>query len=168
MFNENIEYLRSIRDGQTESSRHTAFHKDAGSRQALLYIQINQPFTDAQVNWTLECMTDVWMKTPKERADNLQYVSNVLMPECLIKFYSDFYKISKVEAEKRIKETPLDEDDDSDNESKSMRNRSGGRGQRGTGRGRVRGGGGVRGGARGRARGGAQSGARGKGGKGRE
>ena len=161
MFDENIEYLKSIRDGQTESSRHTAFHKDAGSRQALLYIQINQPFTDAQVNWTLECMTDVWMKTPKERADNLQYVSNVLMPECLIKFYSDFYKISKVEAEKRIKETPLDEDDDSDNESKSMRNRSGGRGQRGTGRGRVRGGGGVRGGARGRARGGARGRARG-------
>ena len=162
MFDENIEYLKSIRDGQTESSRHTAFHKDAGSRQALLYIQINQPFTDAQVNWTLECMTDVWMKTPKERADNLQYVSNVLMPECLIKFYSDFYKISKVEAEKRIKETPLDEDedDDSDNESKSMRNSSGGRGQRGTGRGRVRGGGGVRGGARGRARGGAQGGAK--------
>ena len=160
MFNENIEYLRSIRDGQTESSRHTAFHKDAGSRQALLYIQINQPFTDAQVNWTLECMTEVWMKTPKERADNLQYVSNVLMPECLIKFYSDFYKISKVEAEKRIKETPLDEDedDDSGNESKST---SGGRGQRGTGRGRVRGGGGVQGGARGRARGGARGRARG-------
>merc|ERR1711923_605601 len=128
------------------------------TRQKLLYIQINNPFTDAQVNWTLECMTEIWMKTSKERADNLEYVSSVLMPECLIKFYSSFFQISKEEAVKRIKETPLDEDedDDSGNESKSMRNRSGGRGQRGTGRGRVRGGGGVQGGARGRARGGAR------------
>ena len=160
MFDDNLEFLKSIRDGRTESSRHTAFHKNPMTRQKLLYVQINNPFTDAQVNWTLECMTEIWMKTPKERADNLEYVSSVLMPECLIKFYGSFFKISKEEAVKRIKETPLDEDDDSGNESKSMRNRSGGRGQRGTGRGRVRGGGGVRGGARGRARGGAQGGAK--------
>ena len=118
MFDDNLEFLKSIRDGRTESSRHTAFHKNPMTRQKLLYVQINNPFTDAQVNWTLECMTEIWMKTPKERADNLEYVSSVLMPECLIKFYGSFFKISKEEAVKRIKETPFanedfDEDDDS-------------------------------------------------------
>ena len=174
MFDENIDYLKSIRDGQTESSRHTAFHKDAGSRQALLYIQIHNPFTDAQVDWTLECMADVWMKTWQERADNLDYVSKVLMPECLIKFYMDFFKISKAEAETKIKETPIEDEDNNEDEDgvdpeKSTRSRRNRRGQ-GRGGGRGRGGGarrGARGGARG-PRGGAQVGARGRGGKGRK
>ena len=113
MFDDNLEFLKSIRDGRTESSRHTAFHKNPMTRQALLYTLITHPFTDAQVDWTLECMTEVWMKTRKEQADNNEYIWKVLIPECFIKFYMDFFKIPKIEAEKRIKETPLADDEDS-------------------------------------------------------
>ena len=113
MFDDNLEFLKSIRDGRIESSRHTAFHKNPMTRQALLYTLITHPFTDAQVDWTLECMTEVWMKTRKEQADNNEYIWKVLIPECFIKFYMDFFKIPKKEAEKRIKETPLADDEDS-------------------------------------------------------
>ena len=164
MFDDNLDYLKSIRDGRTQSSRHIAFNTNQGTRQALLYTVCKYcaPFTDLHMDWTLDCMKEIWMKTAEERAANLDYIQKVLIPEFMLKLYMDFYNISKEEAQKRIAETPLDEDedDDSGNESKSIRNRSGGRGQRGTGRGRVRGGGGVRGGARGRARGGAQGGAK--------
>ena len=38
------------------------------------------------------------------------------MPECFIKFYMDFFQLTKVEAETKIKETPMkDEDEDEDN-----------------------------------------------------
>ena len=167
MFDDNLDYLKSIRDGQTQSSRHIAFNTNQGTRQALLYTVCKYcaPFTDLHMDWTLDCMKEIWMKTAEERAANLDYIQKVLIPEFMLKLYMDFFNIPKEEAQKRIAETPLDEDededDDSGNESKSIRNRSGGRGQRGTGRGRVRGGGGVRGGARGRARGGARGRARG-------
>ena len=37
------------------------------------------------------------------------------MPECFIKFYMDFFQLTKVEAETKIKETPMkDEDEDID------------------------------------------------------
>ena len=112
MFDDNLEFLKSIRDGRTESSRHTAFHKNPMTRQALLYTMITHPFTDAQVDWTLECMTEVWMKTRKEQADNNEYIWKVLMSECLTKFYGDYFKISKIEALRRIKETPFEDEDD--------------------------------------------------------
>ena len=112
MFDDNLEFLKSIRDGRTESSRHTAFHKNPMTRQALLYTLITHPFTDAQVDWTLECMTEVWMKTRKEQADNNEYIWKVLMSECLTKFYGDYFKISKIEALRRIKETPFEDEDD--------------------------------------------------------
>ena len=41
------------------------------------------------------------------------FTKQVLLPECFIKFYMDFFELTKVEAETKIKETPMiDEDED--------------------------------------------------------
>ena len=41
------------------------------------------------------------MQTKRERLANNDYVWKVLMPECFIKFYMDFFQVDKEEAEKR-------------------------------------------------------------------
>ena len=62
-------------------------------------------FSD-QLDWTLEEIEKVWMQTKREKIDNKEYVK-VLLSECFIKFYMDWFKVSKEEAEIMIKETPL-------------------------------------------------------------
>ena len=108
MFRENLSYLENIRSGKMPSERHTAFHSNAGTRQALFYKMITNPFSDDQVDWTYEEMTRIWMRTTKEFHDNNDYIWKVLMPECFIKFYMDFFSISREEAETRIGETALE------------------------------------------------------------
>ena len=119
MFRENLEYLKKIETGQVESSRHQAYHKSCRTRQALYYSMITDPFTDNQLEWTLDEIGQVWMKNKKEQMDNDEYVWKVLLAEAFIKFYMDHFGVGKKEAEKRISETPLRktvEDEDSSDE----------------------------------------------------
>jgi hypothetical protein len=119
MFEENKEYLKSIEAGKVDSSRHKAFHKSSRTRHALYYTMITDPFTDDQLEWTLEEMGKVWMKTRREQMDRNEYVWKVLLAECFIKFYMDKFGFDKSEAEKRIRETPLHkavEDNSSDDD----------------------------------------------------
>ena len=110
--------LEDIKDGLIESSRHKAFHKSLKTRQDLMYTMITHPFTDKQVDWVYEEMASIWLRTEQEHADNNEYIWKVLMPECFIRLYSDFFKLSRKEAEQRIKETPFDDSDESrDNSS---------------------------------------------------
>ena len=44
----------------------------------------------------------------------LPFTQQVLLPECFIKFYMDFFKVTKAEAEIKIKETPLKDEDEDD------------------------------------------------------
>ena len=106
--------LEDIKDGLIESSRHKAFQK-IKMRQDLMYTMITHPFTDKQVDWVYEEMASIWLRTKQEHADNNEYIWKVLMPECFIRLYSDFFKLSRKEAEQRIKETPFDDSDDNDN-----------------------------------------------------
>jgi len=118
MFSNNLEYLQNIQAGRIPSSRHTAFHKSCRTRHALLYKMITDPFTDKQLDWTLEEMGKVWMRNKREQMDNNEYVWKVLLAECFIKFYMDHFGVDKNEAEKRISETPLRKsENDSDSES---------------------------------------------------
>ena len=107
MFKENTEYLRDIEKGMIESSRHQAFHKSSRTRHALYYTMITDPFTDDQLQWTLEELGMVWMKTKREQMDNNEYIWKVLLAECFIKFYMDHFGLDKKETEKKISETPL-------------------------------------------------------------
>ena len=75
---------------------------------------INNPFTSDHVDWTYEEMARVWTKTTRDYNDNNDYIWKVLMPECFIKFYMDFFNMSRKEAENRIRETPLDDEEESD------------------------------------------------------
>ena len=100
MFSDNKEYLQKICDGKVESSRHKAFFMSPRSRDALFYTMITDPFTDDQLSWTLEEISMVW-------EENSDYVWKVLLAECFIKFYMDYFHFGKEEAEKRISETPL-------------------------------------------------------------
>ena len=70
-------------------------------------------FSD-QLDWTLEEIGKVWMQTKREKFDRKEYVWKVLLSECFIKFYMDWFEVSKQDAEIMIKETPLrNEEDDS-------------------------------------------------------
>ena len=117
MFANIRECLEDIKEGVGESSRHEAFHKSLKTRQALFYTMITHPFTDEQVDWVYEEMSKIWMRTEKEHADNNEYIWKVLMPECFIRLYSDFFKLTKKEAEMKIKETPFDDSDESSDSS---------------------------------------------------
>jgi len=117
MFQDNLEYLQNIEAGKIASSRHTAFHKSCRTRHALYYTMITDPFTDNQLDWTLEELGKVWMRNRREQMDNNEYVWKVLLAECFIKFYMDHFNVDKKEAEKRISETPLRKSDDDSDES---------------------------------------------------
>jgi len=107
MFSDNLMYLKNIEGGVEESSRHKAFHKSSRTRHALYYTMITEPFTDEQLEWTLDEISKVWMRNKREQMDNNEYVWKVLLAECFIKFYMDHFGLNKQEAEKRIGETPL-------------------------------------------------------------
>ena len=115
MFGDNLEYLRRIQTGEVKSSRHQAYHKSVRSRPALYYTMITDPFTDDQLDWALDEMSKVFMKTKQEQMDLNEYVWKVLLAELFIKIYSDFFSVDKIESERRIGETPFD-DEDSDGE----------------------------------------------------
>ena len=115
LFDQNREFLEEIKSGRIYSSRHVAFHKNLRTRQALMFTLITHPFSDSQIDWTYEEMTKIWLRSKKEHAANNEYVWKVLMPECFIKIYMDFFGLSKAEAEQKIKETPLVETDTSSN-----------------------------------------------------
>lgn len=118
MFESNLDYLKSIENGETFSARHCDFHKSESARQALLYKMITDPFTEEQVDWVLKELKDIWMKNSKDVKKMADYIWKVILPECLIKLYSDFFEVSRSEAETMIKETPLEDEseDESDND----------------------------------------------------
>ena len=68
-------------------------------------------FSD-QLDWTLDEIGKVWMRNKRERFDNKEYVWKVLLSECFIKFYMDWFAVSKQDAELMIKETPLRNEED--------------------------------------------------------
>ena len=114
MFGKIVGSLEDIKAGLIESSRHKAYFKSLKTRQALLYTMITHPFSDQQVDWTLKELADIWLRTKQEHADNNEYIWKVLMPECMIRLYSEFFQVTMKEAEKMIKETPFDSDSDSE------------------------------------------------------
>ena len=79
MFTDNYEYLKKIESGEIESSRHQAYHKSCKTRHALYYTMITDPFTDDQLEWTLDEIGKVWMRNKKEQMDNNEYVWKVLL-----------------------------------------------------------------------------------------
>jgi hypothetical protein len=107
MFKDNLDYLKNIEDGKVESARHQAFHKSSITRHALFYTMITDPFTDNQLEWALEEIGKVWMKTKRQQLENSEYVWKVILAECFIKFYMDHFKLDKKEAECKISESPL-------------------------------------------------------------
>ena len=114
---ENMDYVKRINAGAVNSLRHQAYHKSIRSRHAIYYTMITDPYTDDQLDWTLDELGMVFMKTKKEQMDMNEYIWKVLLPELFIKIYSDFFSVDKIEAEKRIGETPLEaEDEDDDKE----------------------------------------------------
>ena len=76
---------------------------------------ITDPFTENQLQWTLDEMEKVWMKTERDYMENNDYVWKVLLPEIFIKFYMDQFNVSKSEAEQRIRETPLKSEENNSN-----------------------------------------------------
>jgi hypothetical protein len=82
MFRENIEYLKDIEAGRVESSRHQAFYKSCRTRHSLFYTMITDPFTDDQLEWTLEEIGKVWMKTKREQPPYVRGLIILVMTSC--------------------------------------------------------------------------------------
>ena len=110
LFSENKDFLQSVYDGVTFSARHQAFHKSETTRQAMLYKLVTEPFSNDQINWTLEVMEEVWVKDAEEQKDVRDYIWKVLMPTFLVKIYADFFGVSQADANKMMKETPVSDD----------------------------------------------------------
>merc|ERR1712096_511302 len=66
LFAKNRVYLEGIWNGSNDSARHKAFHQSRRTRHALTYMMITDPFTDDQLDWTLEEIGKVWMRTKRE------------------------------------------------------------------------------------------------------
>ena len=111
-FADNSEYLREISSGNISSNRHDQFFKSEGASQQLFYRQISSPFSDEQVEWTEREIFKHW-----DKKQHRLYVSRVLLPECLIKIYMDYFGLTKAEAEKRISETPLSDSEESSDDT---------------------------------------------------
>ena len=73
---------------------------------------ITHPFSDPQVDIVYALLKDEWMPTRKDYHRNNEYIWKVLMPECFIKFYMDFFNLDKPTAELKIKETPFNEEEE--------------------------------------------------------
>ena len=79
LFEQNLPYLEGIREGRIESARHDDFHKSPMSRQALQYKMITDPFSDDQLDWTLEEFKSRWMPTTKEFHQINDYIWKVIV-----------------------------------------------------------------------------------------
>ena len=114
LFRENLPYLRGVQAGQVVSFRHQNFHKSTQKRHALRASMISEPFSDQQMDWTLDEIDKGLVKNLKKCSDLKDYIWKVLLPESFIKIYSDFFHLDMLEAEQRIRETSLTGNDAED------------------------------------------------------
>ena len=108
MFQRNLPYLKNIWSGKETSDRKKMFLPGRGSKQ--MHFMITDPFTNEHLDWTLEEISKVWMRNPREMNENNEFIWKVILPETFIKFYMDHFSVGKEEAEKRIQNTPIIDD----------------------------------------------------------
>ena len=113
MLEKNKEYFEKIMKRDVESYRFIAYFESGLSRSALRFLMISNPFTEEQISLCLEEITKILQTGFKELTETDEFVNSVMLPECLIKIYGDYFEVNKKEAEKMISETPLHAVDDS-------------------------------------------------------
>ena len=95
MFRKNKDYFMKIKCGEVKSLRHNEYFESGIKRDKLNFQKIVDP------------------KTKKDISDNAEYMEKVMVSECFLKLYMDFFEIDDTkEAEQRILETPVDGDSD--------------------------------------------------------
>ena len=117
MFEEHKEYFERVHSGAESSHRLEEYMKGGRSRDALRHKMITTPFNEEQVDWTLGLLIKMLGLTKQEELKQSNYLWMVLLPEVLIRFYQDFFKLDKQEAEMKIFETPVPSSETSDCES---------------------------------------------------
>ena len=118
MFRKHEQYFDNINKGVEYSERYDTFIKGGAARSALRDRMISSPFTDQHLTLTIGELNRLLGYTRREESIHSDYIWKVLIPECFIKFYQDFFNIGdKAEAERKINETPLHACDTSDVES---------------------------------------------------
>ena len=104
---QNTIYLKGVCNGEVPSVRHSSFHQSIKTRVLLIQTAFTEPFSEEQVdlaNYVI--VSRVWNGGSSTDRD---YISKVLLPECLIKCYSDIHQVQKQEAEIRMKYTLVEE-----------------------------------------------------------
>ena len=113
MFRKNKDYFMKIKCGEVKSLRHNEYFESGIKRDKLNFQKIVDPFNDEHLKVLWEELSLIWMKTKKDISDNAEYMEKVMVSECFLKFYMDFFDIDDTkEAEQRILETPVDGDSD--------------------------------------------------------
>jgi len=91
MFEDNIDYITRVWDGSLQTSRHDSWNIGGGPRQRLMWRQSCHPFSDDQLNWTLECINTKFVGPDvNKRISMNNYFWKVVLPETLPKFYVNF------------------------------------------------------------------------------
>ena len=109
----NKEYFEKIVKREVQSYRFKAYFESGVTRSALRFLQISNPFTEEQISLCIEEIKEMLQTSFKELTETEEFVNSVMLPECLIKIYGDYFEVNKEEAEKMISETPLHAVDDS-------------------------------------------------------
>lgn len=109
LFMQNIEFIEGVYTGTIETDRLMTWKVGGGPRLGLMYRMITHPFTDEQINWTMNLIHKKWIQTKTERIKQNDYLWKVVLPECFLKFYMDFFDVDRNEADERIRNTPLHE-----------------------------------------------------------
>ena len=88
------------------SARYESYLKNGVTRDSLRYLMISNPFTEDQIS---VCIRELNKKLEPSFKDQMstEFVDKVILPECLIKIFMDFFSVDKELAEKMIDETPL-------------------------------------------------------------
>jgi len=123
LFQLNKAYLSKMWTCETESTRHRTYHSCVANRNKMQFSlnpfirMITDPFSNDQLHWVLEEITEAWLKNPQDKRMDDDYLWKVMLPETFIKFYQDFFGLDRNEAQKRISETPLDGSGSSEDEA---------------------------------------------------
>lgn len=106
LLQKNQDYFEKIMRRELYSARYESYLKNGVTRDSLRYLMISNPFTEDQIS---VCIRELNKKLEPSFKDQMstEFVDKVILPECLIKIFMDFFSVDKELAEKMIDETPL-------------------------------------------------------------
>ena len=109
MFQEIIPILENIWNGKEFSQKHQDFQKGGAEQIQLMHNALTHPFSDQQVDFLFEAISNLLMRSGGDKVKNSNYVLKVILPETCVRLYANVFSISKEKAQELMYDTPTDE-----------------------------------------------------------